>query len=88
VIRVAGANPRCGARIHVNHDHAVTFRFTGAPPPLHRRGRWGPGGGEAVLTLRAIISNGDFEEYWSYHLAREHQRLYPGTKQGKYALGA
>ncbi len=24
----------------------------------------------------------------SAHLAREHQRLYPGTKQGKYALGA
>ena len=29
-----------------------------------------------------MISNGDFEEYWRYHLAREHQRLYPGTKQG------
>jgi hypothetical protein len=34
-----------------------------------------------------VISNGDFEEYWNYHLTREHQRLYPGTKQGKYALG-
>jgi hypothetical protein len=44
--------------------------------------RWGLDGAEAVLTLRAVISNGDFEEYWSYHLAREHQRLYPGTKQG------
>jgi len=50
--------------------------------------RWGLDGAEAVLTLRAVISNGDFEEYWRYHLAREHQRLYPGTKQGKYALGA
>jgi hypothetical protein len=50
--------------------------------------RWGLDGAEAVLTLRAVISNGDFEEYWSYHLAREHQRLYPGTKQGQYALGA
>ena len=46
--------------------------------------RWGLDGAEAVLTLRAVISNGDFEEYWRYHLAREHQRLYPGTKQGKY----
>jgi hypothetical protein len=35
-----------------------------------------------------VISNGDFEQYWRYHLAREHQRLYPGTKQGEYALGA
>ena len=45
-------------------------------------------GTEAVLTLRAVISNGDFEEYWRLHLAREHQRLYPGTTQGQYALGA
>ena len=50
--------------------------------------RWGLDGAEAVLTLRAVISNGDFEEYWRFHLAREHERLYPGTKQGKYALGA
>ena len=50
--------------------------------------RWGLDGAEAVLTLRAVISTGDFEEYWRFHLAREHQRLYPGTKQGQYALGA
>ena len=40
------------------------------------------------FTLRAVISNGDFEEYWPFHLAREHQRLYPGTAQGQYTLGA
>jgi hypothetical protein len=50
--------------------------------------RWGLGGAEAVLTLRAVISNGDFDEYWHYHLAREHQRLYPDTVQGQYTLGA
>ena len=50
--------------------------------------RWGLDGAEAVLTLRAVISNGDFEEYWPFHLALEHQRLYPGTKQGEYTLGA
>jgi hypothetical protein len=50
--------------------------------------RWGLDGAEAVLTLRAVISNGDFEEYWRFHLEREHQRLYPGIKQGQYALGA
>jgi len=50
--------------------------------------RWGLDGAEAVLTLRAVISNGDFEEYWRFHLACEHERLYPGTDQGKYALGA
>jgi hypothetical protein len=50
--------------------------------------RWGLAGAEAVLTLRAVISNGDFDDYWRYHLAREHQRLYPGTAQGQYTLGA
>jgi hypothetical protein len=50
--------------------------------------RWGLDGAEAVLTLRAVISTGDFEEYWRFHLAREHQRLYPRTTQGQYALGA
>ncbi|MGH3123184.1 MAG: ISKra4 family transposase [Streptosporangiaceae bacterium] len=50
--------------------------------------RWGLDGAEAVLTLRAVISTGDFEEYWRFHLACEHQRLYPDTDQGKYTLGA
>jgi hypothetical protein len=50
--------------------------------------RWGLDGAEAILTLRAVISNGDFEEYWRFHLAREHQRLYPGAAQGQYTLGA
>jgi hypothetical protein len=50
--------------------------------------RWGLDGAEAILTLRAVISNGDFDEYWQFHLDREHQRLYPGTTQGQYTLGA
>jgi hypothetical protein len=50
--------------------------------------RWGLDGAEAVLTLRAVISNGDFPEYWRFHLASEHQRLYPGTDQGQYTLAA
>jgi hypothetical protein len=50
--------------------------------------RWGLDGAEAILSLRAVIANGDFEDYWRYHLACEHQRLYPGTSQGQYTLGA
>ena len=50
--------------------------------------RWGLEGAEAILTLRAVISNGDFDDYWRFHLAREHQRLYPGTAQGQYTLSA
>jgi hypothetical protein len=45
--------------------------------------RWGLPGAEAILKLRAIRSNGDFEEYWQYHLAREHQRVH----QSRYANG-
>jgi len=50
--------------------------------------RWRLPGAEAILTLRAVIANGDFDEYWRFHLAREHQRLYPGTAQGQYTLEA
>ncbi|MEV6044131.1 ISKra4 family transposase [Streptomyces xanthochromogenes] len=34
--------------------------------------RWGLDGAEAVLQLRALITNGDFEDYWIFHTAREH----------------
>jgi hypothetical protein len=50
--------------------------------------RWGLAGAEAILTLRAVISNGDFGEYWRFHLTREHQRLYPSTAQHQCTLGA
>jgi hypothetical protein len=50
--------------------------------------RWGLDGAGAVLTIRAVISNGDFQEYWRFHLDCEHQRLYPGAAQGQYTLGA
>lgn len=50
--------------------------------------RWGLDGAEAVLTLRAVIASGHFEEYWRFHLEQEHQRLYPGAEQGQYTLGA
>ncbi|MGH8902255.1 MAG: ISKra4 family transposase [Egibacteraceae bacterium] len=38
--------------------------------------RWGLPGAETVLKLRALVSNGDFDEYWQYHLAQEHQRVH------------
>jgi hypothetical protein len=46
--------------------------------------RWGLDGAEAILRLRAIRSNGDFEAYWKYHLAREQRRVH----QSRYANGA
>ncbi|MEU2624941.1 ISKra4 family transposase [Streptomyces sp. NPDC007157] len=50
--------------------------------------RWGLDGAEAVLQLRALITNGDFEDYWIFHTAREHQRLYPSPDQQDYRLTA
>lgn len=38
--------------------------------------RWGLPGAEAILKLRATASNGDFDNYWSFHLAQEHQRVH------------
>jgi hypothetical protein len=38
--------------------------------------RWGLEGAEAILKLRAIRNNGDFDDYWRFHLAREHERVH------------
>ena len=45
--------------------------------------RWGLAGAEAVLKLRALRSNGDFDAYWRYHLAQERRRVH----QSRYANG-
>jgi hypothetical protein len=45
--------------------------------------RWGLDGAEAVLKLRALRSNNDFEAYWRHHLAQEQQRVH----QSRYADG-
>lgn len=36
--------------------------------------RWSLVGAEAVLRLRALRASGDFDDYWPYHLEREHER--------------
>jgi hypothetical protein len=38
--------------------------------------RWGLAGAEAVLKLRALKANGDFEAYWRYHLAQERHHVH------------
>jgi hypothetical protein len=45
--------------------------------------RWRLDGAEAILKLRAIRTNGDFDEYWTYHLERERQRIH----ETRYANG-
>lgn len=46
--------------------------------------RWGLEGAEAVLRLRAIRCNGDFDTYWNHHLRQERQR----THLSRYAPDA
>ncbi len=36
--------------------------------------RWGLASAEAILKLRALITNRDFDTYWQYHLAHERHR--------------
>lgn len=46
--------------------------------------RWGTDGAEAVLKLRSVRANGDFEAYWRFHLDRERERVHAS----RYAGGA
>lgn len=46
--------------------------------------RWGLHGAEAILKLRALRSNGDFDAYWTWHLAQEQRRVH----QSRYLDGA
>ena len=50
--------------------HLVKDRFdiTGA--------RWGLAGAEAILKLRALKANGDFDTYWHYHLNQEQHHIH------------
>lgn len=45
--------------------------------------RWSVHGAEAVLKLRAVRANGDFDAYWRFHLNQERQRVH----QSRYATG-
>ncbi|GAB2488265.1 hypothetical protein GCM10027187_64400 [Streptosporangium sandarakinum] len=50
--------------------------------------RWGLAGAEAVLKLRALVANGHLEECWTFHLARQHERIHQTGYQDGYALTA
>ena len=50
--------------------------------------RWTVPGAEAVPTLRALISNGDFPQYWTFHTRRERERLHLRPDQHNNELPA
>ncbi len=61
-----------GAVRHVVRDR---MDITGA--------RWSVDGAEAVLKLRAVRTNDDFDDYWQFHLDHERQRVH----QSRYDRG-
>jgi hypothetical protein len=50
--------------------------------------RWSLPGAEAVLLLRAVITNGDFETSWKFYLQQDHQRIHTSRYQDQYDLTA
>ena len=77
------------------HD---TGAFTAASAHSSRQGllkrmditgaRWGLEGAEAILKLRALIANGDFDAYWRFHLRREHERIHHAKYRDGLVLAA
>ena len=50
--------------------------------------RWGLEGAEAILKLRAMIASGDLEDYWPFHLRREHERIHHTKYRDSHVLAA
>jgi hypothetical protein len=50
--------------------------------------RWGLASAEAVLLLRTVIDNGDFDNYWHHHLQRDHQREHASRYQEAFNLAS
>jgi hypothetical protein len=50
--------------------------------------RWSLDGAEAILKLRALIANGDFDQYWRYHLRKEHERVHHARYHESFTLAA
>ena len=43
--------------------------------------RWSLDGAEAILRLRALVTNGDFDAYWAFYQQQEHNRIHWGRYQ-------
>ena len=88
------ANYLVGNRMYLNYAYALaqgwpiaTGVIEGAcrylvQDRMGRTGaRWSLAGAEAILRLRALRTSGDFDDYWLFHLTKEHER----THQSRYA---
>ena len=50
--------------------------------------RWTTHGAQAVLALRAVITNGDFDAYWAFHQQQELRRNHLDRYQHTFDLVA
>ena len=50
--------------------------------------RWSLAGAEAVLLLRTVITNGDFDAYWTFHTDQEYQRNHASRYKDQLTLAA
>lgn len=50
--------------------------------------RWSLPGAETILRLRALISNGDFDDYWTFHLRQEHHHTHHSRYRDQLTLAA
>jgi hypothetical protein len=46
---------------------------------------WSLAGAEAVLRLRSLVTSGDMDSYWAFHLEQEHQRNHASRYAGGVA---
>ena len=69
-LALAGGYPIATGVIEGSCRYLVRDRFdvTGA--------RWSLEGAEAMLKLRAVRANGDWDTFWTYHLAEEKKRVH------------
>lgn len=90
------ANYLVGNRAYLNYAHALaqgwpiaTGIIEGACRHLVKDrmdltgARWGLAGAEAILQLHALTSNGDFDEYWAFHLQQEHRRVHQTARHSR-----
>jgi hypothetical protein len=69
------------------HD---TCAFTAASTHSSRQGllkslditgaRWSTDGAEAILSLRVILANDDWDQYWPWHRQHQHRLTYRGHR--------
>jgi len=71
---------------HRDHRGSLSPSRQGSHGP--HRSPLGLDGAEAILQLRALTANNDFDDYWRFHLRQEHHRVHAARYRNDLALAA